>query len=79
MSLKSMASIVKDLPHQITHGDLHGKNMGKPNVVIDWDRAGVYPLGLDIAYALSNEYHLIDLDGFYDVLELQCQIGRAHV
>lgn len=73
LSLKSMASIVKGLPHQITHGDLHGKNMGEPNVVIDWDRAGVYPLGLDIAYALSNEYHLIDLDGFYDVLELQCR------
>ena len=53
--------IVKQAPHILNHGDLHGKNMGMPNIVIDWDRAGLYPVGFDLGYILSNEYKFTDL------------------
>jgi hypothetical protein len=34
----------------ITHGDLHGGNIYKGGILIDWDFYGIYPIGLDPAY-----------------------------
>lgn len=64
---------VKALPRQLSHGDLHGKNMGEPNIVIDWDRAGLYPLGFDIAYALSNTYTFVSADDLHRYLHTHCK------
>lgn len=64
---------IKTLPRQLSHGDLHGKNMGEPNIVIDWDRAGLYPLGFDIAYALSNTYTFVSVGDLHHYLHAQCK------
>lgn len=37
-------------PIIITHGDLNKTNIYAPNIVIDWDTFGLYPLGFDIAF-----------------------------
>ncbi|MEA1989000.1 MAG: phosphotransferase [Pseudomonadota bacterium] len=55
---------IEEFPYQFSHGDLHGKNLGENNLVIDWDRAGYYPVGFDLAYALSNQYKLITVPQF---------------
>jgi hypothetical protein len=34
----------------VTHGDLHGGNIYKNGILIDWDFFGIYPIGLDPAY-----------------------------
>lgn len=64
---------VKTLQRQLSHGDLHGKNMAEPNIVIDWDRAGFYPLGFDIAYALSNTYRFVSIESLYAYLAHHCK------
>ena len=49
------------LPKWPAHGDLHGKNLGKPNIVIDWDNCGLYPLGFDIAVSMSKSLHIANI------------------
>ncbi len=71
--LIQMLSKVKAVPKQFCHGDLHGKNIGQPNVLIDWDRAGLYPLGFDIAYIFSNRYDFIGVEDWLSFLELKCK------
>jgi hypothetical protein len=64
---------IKTLPRQLSHGDLHGKNMGEPNIVIDWDRTGLYPFGFDIAYALSNTYTFVSVSDLHHYLHAHCR------
>lgn len=45
---------ILEMPRVLNHGDLHGKNTGNPNIIIDWDRVGPYPVGFDVGYILSN-------------------------
>lgn len=45
---------LESTPKCFAHGDLHGKNLGKPNIVIDWDEYGFYPIGFDIALSMSK-------------------------
>lgn len=34
----------------ITHGDLNITNIYSPNIVIDWDTFGIFPMGFDVAF-----------------------------
>lgn len=68
-------SLVMSLPRALNHGDLHGKNVGDNGVVIDWDRAGFYPIGFDIGYILSNTKNVTDLSLWQkEVMLLNCNI-----
>lgn len=50
------------------HGDLIFKNLLKPRMVIDWDRSGYYPHGLDIAHAMSKSMKLKSVTRSYKKL-----------
>lgn len=66
--LASLEQVAMGMPKTVTHGDLHGKNIGKPNIVIDWDRCGYYPFGMDLGYILSNNYSYQSFNQFHDDL-----------
>ena len=46
--------IRRDYPRCLAHGDLHRKNMLTSGGVLDWDTAGVYPIGFDPGMILSK-------------------------
>lgn len=48
-----------------THGDIVPANCADKNVIIDFDRCGVYPMGYELAYLLSRSFYfscLFDLN-----------------
>lgn len=64
IKLKFIEARIHRLPSRLTHGDLHLGNFSSPNIVIDWDEAGFYPIGFDLALTMSRYFHF---DDFYDM------------
>ena len=60
---------INQLPRWLTHGDLHGKNIGAPNLVIDWDKCGALPMGFDIALSISKTQRLDSVKQLIQLLE----------
>ena len=69
--LVEMQNKINTMNGVFSHGDLHGKNLGNPNIIIDWDKSGVYPKGFDIAYILSNCYIFIGMEDLLRFLKRQ--------
>lgn len=48
------ARVQAEYPRFLAHGDLHRKNMLSSGAVLDWDNAGLYPIGFDPGMILSK-------------------------
>lgn len=60
--LFTLEKVINRLPRQFNHGDLTIDNFYLPNYVVDWDSAGVYPLGYDVAWCLAQYGKFESLD-----------------
>ena len=76
--LAEMQNKINTMTGVLSHGDLHGKNLGNPNVIIDWDKSGVYPQGFDIAYILSNCYIFIGMEDLLFFLKRQISSNQLN-
>ena len=52
ISYKLIFDSLKKLPKVTTHADLNKINIYKNNIVIDWDKFGIYPFGYDLGLVL---------------------------
>lgn len=67
---------IDSLPKVFSHGDLFSKNLGHENIVIDWDRCGIYPPGYDISLALGRSYFVYDLKRLEEYLKRSCLVNN---
>ncbi|MBP3193855.1 hypothetical protein [Natronogracilivirga saccharolytica] len=58
----------------LSHGDLSYKNFNKDGYLWDWDRAGVYPVGFDLAWGVVSSFE--EKDSINDIYQIALRIGK---
>jgi len=75
----SLVSIINDVvlskKHMtFSHGDLSYKNFNNEGYLWDWDRAGVYPVGFDLAWGVVSSFE--EKDNINNIYQIALRIGK---